>query len=180
MKKNIEKIIEIPENVKVEFKNSLFTVKVGNKEAKRKFTARKVDIKMEGNKIKVFAKNATRKEAKIIGTLVAHIKNMINGMDNEYIYRLEICNIHFPMNVKIEKEKVLIKNFLGEKLDRVARIMPNTSVKLDGNEITVTSFDVESAGQTALNIESATRIRNRDKRIFQDGIFITEKPGRVI
>ena len=70
--------------------------------------------------------------------------------------------------------------FIGWKLDRIANIVPNATVKIEGNEVEVRSFDVEAAGQTAINIESATRIRNRDRRTFQDGIFITEKPGRTI
>ena len=90
MKKDIEKIIEIPEGISVDFKNSEIVVKSGNKETKRKFVVHKVALKIEGNKVKISAKNATRKEAKIIGTTVSHIKNMIEGMKNEYVYRLEI------------------------------------------------------------------------------------------
>jgi large subunit ribosomal protein L6 len=82
------------------------------------------------------------------------------------------------MTVKIEGDKFKIKNFLGEKIERTAMICPNTKVSIKGNIVEVSSVDIEKAGQTAANIEIATKIRNRDRRVFQDGIFITEKPGR--
>jgi len=93
---------------------------------------------------------------------------------------MEICNIHFPMNVKVEGNRMIIKTFLGEQVDRTAKILPNVNVDIKGNKITITSHDKEAAGQTAANIETATKVKGRDRRIFQDGIFLTERNGEKI
>ena len=90
------------------------------------------------------------------------------------------CNVHFPMNVKAEKGKLIVKSFLGETTDRIAKILEGVKVEVKGNQVVVSGFNKETAGQTAANIEKATRLTGRDRRIFQDGIFITEKCGRVI
>ena len=42
-------------------------------------------------------------------------------------------------------------------------------------DVIVTGADIEKVGQTAANIERACRIRKRDRRVFQDGIYIVAK-----
>ena len=116
----------------------------------------------------------------MIGTTWAHLKNMIKGLGEEFTYELEVCNVHFPMNVKADGNKITIKSFLGETTERIAKIVDGAKVEIKGSKITVTSNDIEAAGQTAANLEKATRLTGRDRRIFQDGIFITNKCGRAI
>ena len=86
--------------------------------------------------------------------------------------------MHFPITTKIEGNEFIIKNFLGERKDRKAKILPGVEVKVDGEMITLEGSDKEKTGQTAANIEQATKVRNKDRRIFQDGIFMLEKAGR--
>jgi len=179
MKKNILSEVIIPAEISLGLKDSIIDMKLNGKEIVRKFpSSPKVEMKYEGNKIILTSNKATKRELKLINSLVAHVNNMVSGLKEEFVYKLEVCNVHFPMVVKTDGDLVKIKNFLGEKIDRQAKILPNVKVKVSGNNIEVSSPDVEAAGQTAARIEIATKIRNRDRRVFQDGIFITSKPGR--
>ena len=48
---------------------------------------------------------------------------------------------------------------------------------MQGDQIIVEGVNLDDVSQTAANIEIATRILYRDRRRFQDGIFITSKAG---
>lgn len=176
MRKDIQKIIEVPQGVSVSTSDNFVFVSKGNKILKRKIDLGKAKMEISNGKIRLFAEKGTKKEARSIGTFYSHLKNMIKGVQEDFVYKLEICNVHFPMNVKVEQDKLVIKSFLGEKYPRYAKILPNVKVEVKGNEVIVSSYDLEAAGQTAANIEKATRVKNRDLRVFQDGIFIVSKP----
>jgi large subunit ribosomal protein L6 len=180
MKLDITEQIEFPNGIQVKLNPTDVVASLNGKQVKKHFLVNeKIHIELVGsNVIKISAKKASKRELKLINSFVAHMKNIINGLNKEYVYTLEVCNVHFPVTVKTEGDKFKIKNFLGEKIERIANILPNTKVEIKGTTVTVTSPDIEAAGQTAANIEIATKIRNRDRRVFQDGIFITSKPGR--
>ncbi len=173
--------IEIPEGVEVKVEGNKVWVKGEKGEVQREFKLLKgIKISLEDKKIKIISEVEKRKFKKIVKTTVAHLKNMIKGVQEGFRYRLRICFSHFPITVKVEGDKVIIENFLGERNPRVAKIVGNTKVEVKGDEIIVFSADKEAAGQTAANIESATRIRGIDRRVFQDGIYIIEKCGKEI
>ena len=191
MNKDLVREIKIPNGVSVVVSGNEVVVKSGDKELKRSFDIGKVNVKVDKSKVVLSVKGATRRESKMIGTIWAHLKNIIKGVSEDFVYELEICNVHFPMQVSVAKategdrkqvigDRVIIKSFLGETTERIAKIVRDAKVEIKGNKITVSSSDIEAAGQTAGNLEKATRLTGRDRRIFQDGIFITTKPGRKI
>lgn len=180
MKREIYQEIEVPEGMNANLAGDSITIKNDKGEIARKFDTKKIEFEMEGNKIKVGSKVASKNQKRMINTIAAHIKNMIQGLTEGYEYKLKVANSHFPMSVEIKDKEAIIKNFLGEKIPRKLKLLEGADVKLDKDVITVTSFDKEIAGQTAANFEKATKIRMKDRRVFQDGIFITSKAGKEI
>lgn len=178
MKKVFMEKVEIPQGVVCAFEDNTLKCKKNSKEISKKMDATGVDVKVDGNLVTFSAKEGNKNQFKTINSFVICTRNMFNGLDKEYVYNLEACNVHFPMSLKIEGSRLKIDNFLGEKVPRYSEILPNVKVEIKGVFITISSSDKEAAGQTAANMEKATKVRKRDRRVFQDGIFITEKPSR--
>ena len=105
---------------------------------------------------------------------------MIQGLQEPFVYKLKVCSVHFPMSVKQSGNEITIQNFLGEKKHRKVKVTTDSEIRIEGQDITVSSHDKEAAGLVASRLEQATRLRKKDRRIFQDGIFITEKAGKAI
>ena len=180
MRREIFQEIEIPQGVEIEVDGDIVKVKGKNGETEKKFNTRKFKIEKKENKILIGSKEATKKEKRLINTNMAHIKNMISGVQDKFEYKMKVVYSHFPITVEAHGNEITIKNFLGEKVPRKSKILPHVDVKVNGDFITINSANKESAGQTAANLEKATWIRNKDRRVFQDGIFITSKSGEEI
>ncbi len=180
MNKKIDIEIELLGGVQANLQDSILTLKGEKGETKRDFLNPLIYLKIDGNKIKLSSKRLTKREKKLAGTIKAHILNMIKGATEGHIYKLKICSSHFPMNVSINNNELTVKNFFGEKHPRILKLKQGAEVKLNGNEIVIESTSKETAGQIAADIEQLTRITNKDRRIFQDGIFIIEKDGKEI
>jgi len=180
MKKEFFQEIEFPEDVSVTFSDGKLTVKGPQGENSRIFKIGKLNLEVKGKKILLGCEKSTKNDKRLTNTITAHIKNMIQGVKEKFEYQLKVCSSHFPMSLEIKGNEILIKNFLGEKIARKSKVFPGSEVKIDKNVITVTSLNKETAGHTAASLETATRISGRDRRIFQDGIYITKKCGRAI
>jgi len=180
MKQEIFREIEIPEGVEVEIDGGNLTVKHSGKENKRAFKKGKLILEKKDRKIIIGNKNSTKREKRNMNTIFAHINNMLKGVQEEFEYELKIAFSHFPMTVEVKGNEAKIKNFLGEKVPRKVSIPHGAKVEVKGDKIIITASDKEIAGQAAANFENATRIRKRDRRVFQDGIYIIKKAGKDI
>ena len=172
--------VEVPEGITASVNNNVVTVKGKKGEVKRELPSKKIKIKIQEKNIILEAKDATKKDKTMIGSYKSHIKNMIKGCEEGHTYELKIASVHFPMNVNVSNGQLIVKNFLGEKVPRTFKIMQGVNVKIDGDKVIVDGTALENVSQTAASIEQLTRITKRDNRIFQDGIYITNKDGEKI
>jgi Ribosomal protein L6P/L9E len=100
---------------------------------------------------------------------------MMVGITRGFEYKLKVVYAHFPIQLELKEDKLVINNFLGEKKSRVAKIVGDAKVKIDKDIITVTGAAKEEVGQTAANMEQSTKIKRRDPRVFQDGIYLISR-----
>lgn len=180
MADNYKEELESPEGCQVRMEGKTLTVKGEKGEVSKDFFNPAIDLDVKDNKIIFTARRYTKKSKKLINTFKAHIKNLFKGVTEGHLYKLKICSGHFPMNVSVSGDAFQIKNFIGEKIPRTLKVLEGTSVKVDGSEVIVESSNKEKAGRMASAIEQLTRRPGFDTRIFQDGIYITEKDGKKI
>ena len=176
--RTIVKTVELPSGVTASYTNRVFAAKGPNGEVSKHIFFPSINLKIADGVVEVSAEDVGKAKKKLLGTTVAHIKNVVLGASQNFVYKLKICSGHFPMTATLSGSTLSVKNYLGEKVPRVLQLKQGASVKLDGEIITVESSNKEIAGQVAADIEQLMRITNRDRRIFQDGIFIIEKNGK--
>jgi large subunit ribosomal protein L6 len=172
-----QRSLPIPEGVQVTIEGRKLKATGPKGTLEEDFSHLPVQFALESGSLRVYSPWARKREVALVGTALAHVRNMIRGVAKGYTYKLKVVYAHFPVTVKVqEKEKRLtIENFTGEKTPRIVRIVGSAKVKVAGDELHVQGNSLAEVSQTAANIQTATRIRDKDQRVFLDGIYIFEK-----
>ncbi len=178
-KQTYEERAELPSSITLQVIGKSVILK-GPKGEDSETIPKNVFVKVEGSEVIIFSGDSTRREKRLIGTLAAHIKSMIHGITEGCTYKMKICSGHFPMNVSVSGNKFIVKNFFGEKSPRTLEFPSNVKVKVNGEEVIIDAHSRKVAGQIAANIEKLTSRTKYDKRVFQDGIYIISKDGKLI
>ena len=170
-----ERLVEIPEGVDVKLEGRRLTVTGENGSLTRDFSHSPLTLEKKAQLIRIRAEWPRKKEAATVGTVSSHIHNMIKGVTAGFTYKLKIVFSHFPITVKVEGDKIRIENFTGERSPRSANVVSNARVTVKSDDIIVQGIDLEGVSQTAANIEQATKVKNKDPRVFLDGIYVYEQ-----
>ena len=168
--------LELPSNVTAELDRFDLTVSGPEGEVRRRLWYPDVTVRVVDEAVVIETDAEDAKSLATVGSFESHVRNIIHGVLEGWEYEMEIFYSHFPMQLSVEGDEVLIENFLGERAPRRTGIHGDTEIQVDGERVLLRGPDKEAVGQTAADIEQLTRIRDKDERVFDDGIYITEKP----
>lgn len=167
--------VDVPSGIEVKLEGTLLTIKGTKGTNNYNFDYPGIKVSLSGNSIKIECNKLSKKINSVMTTFKTHMENMIDGVTNGFKCKLKIVYSHFPITLRVAGNVVEILNFLGEKAPRKAAIVGNTKVSVTKEEVVVDGINKENVGQTASNIEQAIKIRGKDTRVFQDGIYIVQK-----
>ena len=171
-----EEVVPVPEGVTVEVVDPV-TIKVKGPlgELVKSFRNAGVRISMAEGGLLVRVYGRGKRVDAMMGTFRATFRNMVTGVTKGFTYRLKVVQTHFPMNLKVQGDRLVIENFIGERYPRVVELVPGVKVVVRGEEVIVTGIDREAVGLVAGRIEQATKIKRKDLRKFLDGIYVYQK-----
>ncbi len=165
--------VEAPASVKITKEGNVLVVKGKLGTVKKDFTKLPATITAQGNKITIKPYGKRKRDLAVTNTARSIIASMIKGVEKGYTYKIKVIFAHFPISVKVKGKEVYVENFFGERSPRVASIVgENTKVNIVGEDVLVQGPSLEDVSQTAANIELSTKIKDKDQRVFLDGLYV--------
>ncbi len=166
--------VEIPNGISVEVKGGAIVTKGALGVNERRFNSALLEAKVSGSKLTINPVNdrkLAKKAAKAAQALAGEAQNDIAGVTKYFETSMEAVFAHFPMTLEVKGPKLMIKNMFGERAPRSADIVGNTKIEIKDKSVRIYGTKLDDVGQTAANIRTACKVRNKDVRVFQDGIY---------
>jgi large subunit ribosomal protein L6 len=167
--------VDIPEGVTVSVKRHMLHFVGPLGKTHKSFRSIPVNIEIKEGKILLTTIEQKKKDYAILHTARSIIRNICEGLVTGYTIKMKVVFSHFPITVKVEGRNVLIENFQGERAPRITHIVGNTKVVPKGEDVLLTGEVWTDITQTAANIELKSKVKNKDHRVFLDGIYAFEK-----
>ena len=167
--------VEIPDKIDAKIDRNVLEIGGPNGKVSKDFSKIPVTVTVESKKIVVKPYGKRKKDLAVTNTSRSIIKNMIDGVLKGYTYKLKIIYAHFPISVKIKEGNIFIENFFGERSPRVVKIIGDCKVSMQEEDLVIQGPNLDDVAQTAANVELATRLKEKDQRVFLDGLYIYSK-----
>jgi len=173
----VERIVEIPEGVNVEISNRKVKASGPKGTLEEDLSHLPCIMQVENGQIRIRSSWPRKTDIAMAGTAAARIRNMVKGVKSGFTFKMKVVHAHFPVTLKVNEKdrKLLIENFTGEKTPRTAMIVGGSKVRAAGDEVVVQGISLQDVSQTAANIEQCTKIKDKDQRVFLDGIYLFER-----
>jgi large subunit ribosomal protein L6 len=173
--------ITITDNVTVTKKDNTIIVNGKLGTLKKDFTRLPATVTVDNKKIIIKPYGTRKKDLAITNTAKSIINSMIHGVEKGFAYKLKIVYAHFPISVKVKGGEIYVENFFGERSPRISRIVgDSTRVNVLGEDVIVQGPSLEHVSQTAANIESSTKLKDKDQRVFLDGLYIYSREKAML
>ena len=134
-----------------------------------------VSITIEGKEARVAAKDRSRLAKALTGTYVAHLKNMVKGVETPYSKKLVLEGVGYRFELKGKQLSMLVGFSHPVALD----IPEGIAATLEKNVLTLESADKEALGQFAANVR---RVKPPEpylgKGVRYDNEFVLRKQGK--
>ncbi|HJM26060.1 MAG TPA: 50S ribosomal protein L6 [Nitrosopumilus sp.] len=167
--------VDIPEGVKVTQKKHMLSFEGPLGKTFKSFRTIPINIEISEDKILLKAIGDKKRDYAILHTARSIIRNICEGLIVGYTIKMKVVFAHFPITVKVDGKDILIENFQGERAPRKTKVVGNTKVTPKGEDVILTGEVWTDITQTAANIELKTKVKNKDHRVFLDGIYVFDK-----
>ncbi len=172
--------IQIPEGVKVEVLDNGEQVKISGKlgSTVKKVNTLLITARAENGRLVIEPVEGKEKVKRAIlaeTALSNEIKRAIHGVQEGITKHMKVIYSHFPMSFEIKDKEVYVKNMFGERLPRIAKIVGDTKVEIKGQDVYVSGVDPYDVGQTVANLFKLSFLKDKDSRVFQDGIYLLKE-----
>jgi large subunit ribosomal protein L6 len=165
--------IDIPVNVNARMEGNTFIVdgKLGT--LRKDITKLPIAVDVKDKKLVIRPPGTRKKDLAVTNTAKSIIQSMIKGVESGFTYKLKVVYAHFPISVKTKGKEIHVENYFGERAPRVSHIVGDTTkVNVMGEDVIVQGPSLQDVSQTAANIESSTKLKGKDQRVFLDGLYI--------
>ena len=176
---NHELTITVPETVKVTEKHRILNVEGPLGKTRKNFKKIPVDLQISGKNITLKSFGTRKKDYAIFKTAESIIKTLIKGVQQGYTFKMKIVYAHFPITVKVKDGQIHVENFQGERAARVSKIVGDTKVVAKGDDVIITGPVLTDVSQTAGSLQQNTKVKNKDHRVFLDGLYLFEKLDKI-
>ncbi|OLD21343.1 MAG: 50S ribosomal protein L6 [Thaumarchaeota archaeon 13_1_20CM_2_39_20] len=171
--------IPIPDPVKVSENHRILNIEGPLGKTKKNFKRIPVDFQVSGKNIILKSLGTRKRDYAIFKTAESIITTLIKGVQTGYTYKMKIVYAHFPITVKVKDEEIYVENFQGERAARVSKIFGDAKVVTKGDDVIITGPVLTDVSQTSAALQQNTKVKNKDHRVFLDGIYLFEKHGGI-
>ena len=167
--------VEIPEGVTITQKKHMLTFVGPLGKTHQSFRKIPVKIEIADSKVVLATIEYRKRDYAILHAARSLIRNICEGLITGYTIKMKVVFAHFPITVKVEGKDVIIENFQGERAPRKTKVWGDTKVVPKGDDVVITGHVLTDVSQTAAEIENGSRVKNKDHRVFLDGVYKFEK-----